>query len=166
MKRKRRTALHQVSHLRRVPTGVWFTIRNIGMSVVSETHTLVVNIVQTERERWLGAVITTPIDNEHAIDVFDDHAHEVLGEFKTEAAARKKGEAYAKKWLRTQRELAKCACEPIRETTAFTCAVCHRLAVKCTCQAGPYKMKRGELVRAVTHTRRVSRKKLKEMFDR
>jgi len=113
---KRRTALHQVARMDRVPTGVWFTIRNVGMCVVSTTHTLVINIVQTQPDQWLGAAITTPIQNERATDVFDDHAHEALGYFTTEEAARKKGEAYAKKWLRTQRELEKCACEPIAKS--------------------------------------------------
>lgn len=44
--------------------------------------------------------------------VFSDHAHEVIGVFRTEDAAMKKGEAYAKKWLRGQRAK-KCDCGEI-----------------------------------------------------
>lgn len=46
--------------------------------------------------------------------VFDDHAHEVLGEDPTCTAARARGERYARRWRRRRvQKSAPCACEEV-----------------------------------------------------
>lgn len=92
----------------------WFTIPNIALTAQSKTHVLVINVIQHSETVWAAAALTTPLaTGGEAEQVFENHAHEVIGEFTTEAKVKRAGEAYAKKWLRSQRELEKCACEPM-----------------------------------------------------
>ena len=43
----------------------------------------------------------------------NDHAHDVVGEFKNESDARKGCEKYATAWLRKKKRIAACNCGPI-----------------------------------------------------
>lgn len=45
--------------------------------------------------------------------VFDNHGHQVLGNFPTLRGAKKAAEAFVKRWMSSDLPIERCACEPI-----------------------------------------------------
>lgn len=73
------------------------------------------------------AVVEVPIGPEEiaaesntrlAHRIFDNHRHDVVGEFKTVALAVAAAEKYARRWLSSRPKSERCACKPIRMRAA------------------------------------------------
>lgn len=73
--------------------------------------------------------IESGINNASPLAVFDDHAHEVVGQAKTIAGACRLGSAYARKWLKAAPKK-RCACKSIKKRRTLrksraSCRACH-----------------------------------------
>ncbi len=89
-----------------IPLVSWVSQRTIA------GKTLGLNVTAAEPGNYLAVAIET--DAMNLAGVFENHAHDVIGRFKTELGARRACERYLKKW--EAGSLAKCHCAPIEAT--------------------------------------------------
>jgi hypothetical protein len=100
--------------LTRTKASKWFVVPNLALAVPSATHILVLNIIEHATGVWSAAALVTPFVRGGSVQqVFDNHAHEAFGDFRTVKAAKRACEKYARAWLRKQPQRAQCACESI-----------------------------------------------------
>ena len=95
----------------------WRIISNSVAYVLHGERALVLAIVDGGTKFGATAFETqNPIGKKPGLKVvgefFDDHAHDVIGEFKTDTDARKACEKYASAWKR-RKKIEACKCGPI-----------------------------------------------------
>jgi hypothetical protein len=108
------TAVEAMSNVRKARCRAprWFRTTVAGFAVVHGRERLMVLVAPGGFDGpWLALALASRSDT----PILDDHAHEQIGEYKTEDAARRYGEAFARRWLRNAklRSEKKCGCGPI-----------------------------------------------------
>jgi hypothetical protein len=94
---------------------VWQRPPQVEMLIVArEDRMLQVFVARVSAVKWMVYALEVPPPSASEA-VFDAHAHAVIGKrpAPTRAAARARGERYARSWLRQRVLVAPCACEEV-----------------------------------------------------
>lgn len=105
----------------------WKSLGAYVLPVQTKKRTLAIYVTPAYDGTFGVAAVEVPIGPEEiaaasntqlAHRVFDDHRHDVVGEFKTVDLAVAAAEKYARRWLRSRPKSERCACKPIRMRAA------------------------------------------------
>ena len=80
----------------------------------ADERLLVASVQLVGPSAWLVVALETPADAKTAEQVFDHHAHHVLGTFSTLPEALATAETFARSWLHGAPVAEACACDPIQ----------------------------------------------------
>lgn len=94
----------------------WIPVASVNARITSKTTQLVVTVAGQSDSNWLVAAITTPLKTKTTDDLFDDHAHEVIGHYVDLIDALAAGRRYMLTWAGARG--VKCKCSAIERVTA------------------------------------------------
>lgn len=109
----------------RGPLPGWKSLQHLCMGIARKDRMLAVFVTQNETGYGVAAV-SSPIGRaviakstsmQVAAKVYDDHAHEIVGVYKSLRRALKAADGFALEWLKRGPRADKCACGPIRKAS-------------------------------------------------